>query len=122
MDCYMVPSFFGEGFLEQFIFLHTNLKLFRQFFLAYPQLSNSVPENIANQLLPIGQSPSDQLQSAKNQIVRIGQSVTDQSYEAQLTERIVSKISFSHITLLLPIENPMKRAFYATEVGGYYNG
>ena len=96
-------------------FSYRNLKLFRQFFLAYPL---------------IGQTLSAQLQSVDYHIVVKSQAVSDEfkkngieimqmppapSYEAQLSEKIINKLSFSHITLLLPISNPLKRTFYATE-------
>jgi len=96
-------------------FSYTNLKLFRQFFLVYPNLRHILAENSATRQFVIGQSATDQLQTVENQLDRIGQSLTGESYETQLAQRIINKLSFTHITLLLPLDNPLKRAFYAAE-------
>ncbi len=110
-------------------FSFRNLKLFRQFFLAYPRISESASEKIANVLsigqtppaqfklhnnhMQIGQTPSAQLQSVGNEslgnlpIISIGAN--------EITEQLIEKLSFSHISLLLPLENAHKQIFYAEE-------
>ncbi len=79
---------------------YRNLKLFRQFFLAYPQ---------------IGQTLSAQLQNYHIQLPMNGQTRSAHSFEAEFAEKIIDKLSFSHITLLLPLDDPLKRTFYASE-------
>lgn len=123
---------------------YRNLKLFRQFFIAYPLIHKAIPNELSNLDMQIGQTLSAQLQntsiqiqqtvSAELQIVdnqskirqtasdelkknnmEIRQTASAQSQELILVQNIIDKLSFSHITLLLPIDDPLKRAFYATE-------
>jgi len=149
-----------SGKINKDSFSYRNLKLFRQFFLAYPLihqiLQNEILKNsmeigqtpsaqLRNILMEIGQTPSAQFENNDNQSIKkdsitsdelnnnemeirqtlsdefeksligIVQTVPAQSYEAQLSEKIINKLSFSHITLLLPVNDPLKRAFYAIE-------
>ncbi len=105
----------------------TNLKINRLFYIAYPHINQAILNELRNFPLEIGQTLSDQ---SKNTIIGIRQTVSDQSqkdltglqrgpfehsYETQLAERFINSLSFSHIVLLLPIEDPIKRAFYAIE-------
>ena len=69
-------------------------------------------ENIENQSVVIHQTLSDEL---SNSDMQIGQTPSASSYETELQEKIIKSLSFSHITLLLPIEDPLKRTFYAVE-------
>lgn len=67
-----------------------------------------------------GQPLTDQLQLPVSQLVEISQSLTDQSVSVR--ENVVytpatnlfNRLSFTHLVSLLPIENPLKRAFYET--------
>lgn len=106
----------------------TNLKLCRQFYIAYPHLISAVKDILINSNLKgiqIGQSATDQLQSADYKINSIHQSTTDELKQAfqhpikngPLTDpvEILSKISFTHLVQLLPIQNLEKRAFYEFE-------
>lgn len=107
----------------------STLKLYRQFYLTYPQLA----ENIGGFLLelPIGQSLIIQLQLVDNQSegkgqslisqfvpvidksVQIGQSVTDQLPGVK-PELLFNRLSFTHLAAILPCKDPLKRAFYET--------
>lgn len=107
----------------------STLKLYRQFYLTYPQLA----ENIGGFLLelPIGQSLISQLQLADNQpkgkgqslisqfvpvidkSVQIGQSVIDQLPGVK-PELLFNRLSFTHLAAILPCKDPLKRAFYET--------
>lgn len=99
---------------------YRNLKLFKQFFLMFPsigqtvsaQLKNSfyLPDKLLNSAMQIGQTPSAQLQNVDNQSYSLH---SDESYN--INEKIISKLSFSHITLLLPLDDQSKRNFYAIE-------
>ena len=58
-------------------FSATTLKIYRQFYMTYPQLSSPVAQFLTNHLA-IGQSPTDQLVLPENQSVEKSQSLTDQ--------------------------------------------
>lgn len=100
-------------------FSPSTLKIYRQFYLTYPQL---LPE-ISHFLLPFmqkGQPLTDQLQLPSNQPITISQSLTDQfkmqSEGSYLVapEDLFNRLSFTHLVTLLPIEDTLKRAFYET--------
>lgn len=107
---------------------HRNLKLFRQFYLVYPDLKVPISSFINNtrtgQILisqlenQIGQTVSAQLQIIGNEDVSIGQSVSAQLTQMQTgapPKKIINQLSFSHITLLLAFDDALKRAFYEIE-------
>lgn len=101
---------YGEQLLQRLAerlnsdgFSYRNLKLYRQFYQAYPQIG-AVASQILEAIPQIGQTVSAQLQlSGTTDLagVPVGQ--------------IIAKLSFSHLTELLPIEDPLKRAFYEVE-------
>lgn len=110
-------------------FSRRNLNLFRQFFLTYPNLSDYVhgylqlPEF---ERVGILQTVSAELNNNTNPIWQsvIAKSEerskpTGQSAIAQLqlipSEKLIRKLSFTHFTLLLSIEDPIKRLFYELE-------
>ncbi len=80
------------------------------------QLDNSGQED-----MEILQTPSAELQFIEKEFVGIGQSLTAQFNPEEVAEqlpyitKLVRKLSFSHFSLLLPIENPLKRRFYEVE-------
>jgi predicted nuclease of restriction endonuclease-like (RecB) superfamily len=107
----------------------TNLKLNRQFYLAYPQIGQTLSD-IFKSTLAIGQTVSDQLQlsdfeasiwqtvSAKSDLSGKQEGLIVQTASEQLQvspEKILNQLSFSHITELLPITDPLKKAFYEIE-------
>ncbi len=135
---------------------YRNLKLYRQFYNTYPQISAYIPHffqkyfgeiwqsSIVKLQFPekedvgIGQSPIAQLgnseegnvilqsligelQHSEKEDVEIGQTLSAQFKPEGGTEQLpfitelVSKLSFSHFSLLLPIEDPLKRRFYEME-------
>ena len=88
----------------------TNLRLYRQFCIAYPHLISAIKDALINSNLKgiqIGQSGTDQLQSTDYKINSIHQSTTDELKQAfqpsirnsPLTDpfEILSKISFTHL-------------------------
>lgn len=87
-----------------------NLKLFRQFHRTYRQIAPNVFEIVGD--LPIGQT-SAQLQVHVNQLLTIAQT-SAQSFETD-SGLLLSRLSFSHLTLLMQMEEPLKRAFYEIE-------
>ena len=74
--------------------------------------------------LAIGQSATDQLVLTENQAIEKSQSLTDQfilpatahTESPVLVDSfcIFNKLSFTHLVALLPITNPLERAFYET--------
>lgn len=92
----------------------TNLKLFRQFYIAYPQIVNIFT---SKQFLSISQTVSDQLETviAKKLPLKISQTVSDQSVKGVPAEKLIQKLSFSHFVELLQIDDFVKRTFYEVE-------
>jgi len=72
----------------------TNLKLFRQFYIAYPQIVNIF---------------------TSKQFLSISQTVSDQSIKGVPAEKLIQKLSFSHFVELLQIDDFVKRTFYEVE-------
>ncbi|OFY87696.1 MAG: cytoplasmic protein [Bacteroidetes bacterium RIFCSPLOWO2_12_FULL_35_15] len=101
-----------------------NLKLFRQFYFLYPQIVHSViaqMDKLGFGNSPIRQLPTDELQNDKNQpftIVHLAnaQSKAPKPNDLQVPpERIIDRLSFTHLVQLFPIEDPLKRTFYEIE-------
>ena len=96
-------------------FSTTALKIYRQFYLAYQQISKYL-----NSTFSIVQSPIAQLQLIDKEENTIGQSVIAQSVDVlpstvQVSpENLFNKLSFTHLSAILPIKDPLKRAFYET--------
>jgi predicted nuclease of restriction endonuclease-like (RecB) superfamily len=64
------------------------------------------------------QSPIAQFQSDGNKDIEIRQSLIAQSFELQILvppEKILSELSYTHLVQLLPVKDPLKRAFYEVE-------
>lgn len=113
---------YGEGLLKEIAKVVrvpglslTNLKLNRQFYLTYLQMGQTVSDFLKDNF-GIGQT-SDQLE-------QIGQTLSAKSVQPDLVytksvtvppEKILNRLSFSHIAELLPIDDPLKRAFYEVE-------
>jgi predicted nuclease of restriction endonuclease-like (RecB) superfamily len=91
-----------------FTMLHT----YKQFYLTYPQIVRFLTEQfqgIENQLLTIVRLPTEQLiESLETQ----KPNATITSISVDNPSAFVSKISFTHISEFLKIEDSLKRAFY----------
>ena len=101
---------------------YRNLKLYRQFYNCYPQMVLYAPQFLKKHFPEIGQSPIAQLQIPINKGDEIRQSVIAQFNEPNVNfenilpvEKLVNKLSFTHLTLLFPMEDPVKRLFYEVE-------
>ncbi len=110
-------------------FSRRNLNLYRQFFTSYPHLSDyirkflqlpefenigilqTVSAELSNNTVPIWQSAIAKSEEHSKPI--------RQTVSAKLplmpSEKLIRKLSFTHFTLLLPIEDPIKRLFYELE-------
>jgi predicted nuclease of restriction endonuclease-like (RecB) superfamily len=75
----------------------TNLKLYRQFYQAYPQIRQTV---------------SDELQNIDFQMIEIGQAAPDESQHQQVFGSLINRLSFSHFIELLKADSEEKRRFY----------
>ncbi len=115
---------YGEGVLKKLAshfndngLSYTNLKLYRQFYLAFPNLGNAIVSFISTNNR-IGQSPISQLQSFDIQQETIGQSLIIQSSDQQVSvpgDKLFNRLSYTHLLQLLPIDDPLERAFYEIE-------
>jgi predicted nuclease of restriction endonuclease-like (RecB) superfamily len=127
---------YGERLLQELAkhlktpgFSLSNLKLYRQFYLTYPQLAGPILSFL--QANPFKQAMIEQLQLFENKklvpkrplatqfnpldilISQISQPLADQL--GAPPEKILSHLSFSHLTYLLSCEKPLQRAFYEIE-------
>jgi len=102
---------------------YRNLKLYRQFYLAFPELRVSVGQFLLSQSA-IGQPVVAQLQSSENELIRIGQPVVAKSnieesrrkYDDLIApEQVFGSLSYSHLVQLLNITDPLEKAFYEIE-------
>lgn len=107
----------------------TNLKLNRLFYITYPNIRQTVSDELRLNAMEIRQTLSDELETDVMQIVEtvsaqlkhfdkqeiINDGGIATNYEFQISKKIINNLSFSHITLLLPINDQIKRDFYAIE-------
>ncbi len=120
---------YGEKLLQKlakrlgYKFAFSTLKLYRMFYLTYPQLGNNIGLFLLK--LPIGQSLISQLQIIDNQDNTITQSLiarSDVSIDQSLTnqfkgvapDKLFNRLSFTHLATILPCKDPLQRAFYET--------
>lgn len=91
-----------------------NLNLFRQFYLLYPQivqtLSTQLEQLELNSNFPIMQSASAQLENQENVVIR----TAEKRLEIP-PQKLISNLSFSHFVELFPIKDPLQRLFYEME-------
>jgi predicted nuclease of restriction endonuclease-like (RecB) superfamily len=97
-----------------------NLKLYRQFYLVYPQIGHTLPA-LLNSEPSIWQSVVAQFHSSENQEFIIMQSPIAQLDQKPIPGimtdpmRLISNLSYTHLVQLLSIDEPLKRVFYETE-------
>lgn len=83
---------------------HRNLKLFRQFFSTYPQIGKVISsEFIDSQQFRIGQLAIAQFNSSSTEEIQVP------------PDKLISRLSYTHLVLLLPIQDSLKRTFYEIE-------
>ena len=101
----------------------STLKLYRLFYLTYPQLSNCVGGFLLK--LPIGQSLISQLpilatgksQSLISQSVLESETMIQQLHTEPIivdAELLFNRLSFTHLAAIISLKNPLQRAFYET--------
>jgi predicted nuclease of restriction endonuclease-like (RecB) superfamily len=113
----------AERLQNKTTFSYRSLKVYRQFYITYSHLGEQVYLFVQS-LTSIGQTVSAQLQLPDIQNVeirqsliaksaQIGQTVTDQLPGVK-PEQLFNRLSFSHLTTILPCKDPLKRTFYET--------
>lgn len=112
----------------------TNLKNFRLFYLTFPEMAGPIYHYISSSFVK-SQTVSDVFQMIGNQHAEKRQTLSDFSGENQgvtishdgfamqtldgqvfpVPQMLFDRLSFSNITLLLSIDDPVQRSFYAIE-------
>src|SRR4030067_3066462 len=115
---------YGEGLIERLSSSLTErgmkgvsvtaLKLCRQFYLAYPEIGQTLTDQFE---IPLHKSISDMALHVKSSI---GQTLSDQLIvsERQLEKhrkRLIATLSFSHFVEIIQLDEPLKRLFYEIE-------
>lgn len=103
---------------------YRNLRLFKLFYQAYPQIGKAVTiflDTYGDSILSIASLGRDESQSVQNQVFAIWQSVIakfssmpDNPLQVP-PHKLISKLSYTHLVQLLPIESAIKRTFYEIE-------
>lgn len=105
--------------LNQNSLSYRNLRLFRQFYLLYPQISKTIKEHLnhlnlqsANWQSPIAKSLSAEIQEDTNwQSIANLENLPGNAYEIS-PDKLLAKLSYTHLVQLFPISDPLKRTFY----------
>jgi len=91
-----------------------NLNLFRQFYLLYPQIVQTLSAQLEqiqlNSNFPIMQSVTAQLENQETLVLK--------TVEKRLEippHKLITNLSFSHLVELFPIKDPLQRLFYEME-------
>lgn len=100
-----------------------SLELYRTFYLTYRTLFEPIQQYIVKNF-SIAQSPIAQLENYGNQENAIAQSLIAQSdtirqspiaqFKGVAPDKLFNRLSFTHLAAILPIKDPLKRAFYET--------
>ncbi len=95
---------------------YRNLRLFRQFYLAFPELSASVSHFLLSDTR-VWQPVAAKLELPVNELDTIWQPVAAKLKNEELisSEMVFSSLSFSHLSQLISIEDPVEKAFYEIE-------
>jgi predicted nuclease of restriction endonuclease-like (RecB) superfamily len=100
---------------------YTNLTIFRAFYLSFPEILQTLSEELQNSSNKFLQTPSEEF---KNRLENISQTLSAEltkpskpieQEQYALTQKMIESLSFSHITLLIAISDPLKRTFYTIE-------
>jgi len=89
-----------------------SLRRFRQFYLTYPQLQESIRGTVSPEL---GSPQKWGTLSPESKPQQLTAGKTDNQRLAVPANKILAKLSYSHLELLINIEDPLKRTFYELE-------
>lgn len=94
-----------------------NLKLFKQFYLAYPQIVQTVSALLENSEQKLVQTASALLEHPEKQRSQknSNESQTTPEIPVLSAEKLINNLSFSHFVELVKIDDPLKRTFYEIE-------
>ena len=92
----------------------TALKLCRQFYLAYPEIGQTLTDQFE---IPLHKTISDVVLHVKSSI---GQTLSDQLIVSERQferhrKRLIATLSFSHFVEIIQLDEPLKRLFYEIE-------
>jgi len=92
----------------------------RQFYIVYPQILGTVSQIFKNQLeiKNLGTASQESSISAESLLPKSNERSTTTQFETHLQvppEKILNKLSFSHLIELLKIDSQLKRTFYELE-------
>jgi len=96
----------------------TNLRLFREFYQAYPHFGHSLPIQLPRNIgWPIQRTVSGELAGPGTKAARIQQTLSVESASGGLilSPKLLLQFSWSKIIELLRLDDPLKRAFYENE-------
>ena len=130
---------YGEKLLQNLAkrlgskYAFSTLKLYRMFYLTYPQLGNNIGLFLLK--LPIGQSLISQFEQKSQSLISqlqipnnhgdtIRQSLIAKSnpiggpesaqFKGVAPDKLFNSLSFTHLAAILPCKDPLQRAFYET--------
>lgn len=109
----------AERLKDKKTFSYRTLRLYRQFYLVYSRLEVPIKNYLCGNQ-PIWQSVIAKLQTSNSEGIIIRQSVIAKSASTQINEvcvepqNLFDKLSFTHLAAILPISDPLERAFYET--------
>lgn len=100
---------------------YTNLTIFRAFYLSFPEILQTLSAELQSSSNKFLQTPSEEFknrlenisQTLSAELTKPSKSVDQEQYS--LTQKMIESLSFSHITLLITISDPLKRTFYTIE-------
>ncbi len=91
-----------------------NLNLFRQFYLLYPQIVQTLSAQLEqlqhSSNFPILQSVSAELENQETVVIK----TAEKRLEIP-PQKLITNLSFSHLVELFPIKDPLQRLFYEME-------
>ncbi len=102
---------------------YRNLRLYRQFYLAFPELGTSISHFVLSQS-SIGQPAVAKLQSIDNKpntnwhpvVAKSNSLKSGREYNVLISpEQVFNSLSYSHLVQLLNITDPLEKAFYEIE-------
>lgn len=102
---------------------YRNLNLFREFYKTFPEIVQSLTAQLENEPNGILQSVIAQLKNTNNETFYLSSKLLDESpnsriiskEESLLSKKMITHLSFTHITQFFPLSDPLKRSFYIIE-------
>jgi predicted nuclease of restriction endonuclease-like (RecB) superfamily len=119
---------YGQKLIEEIAFALNvkglgarNLKLFRQFYLVYPQIGLAIPTVLAklgfSSAINFGDLKIQNIENKSNGIMHFSNAQFKANENSLLVSpnKLINLLSFTHLVQLFPITDPLKRTFYELE-------